>query len=228
MPNTLLEFANTKPEPKQLWKAIEDHTQFDAKANPFQAKVTAWIAMQLTTNFPASKTEVQKFLDGATTLQTLMDGLAKSINEKYKVKLDFTKIKNLEHQNRMHSPSPELRTVYTAIKTTLTKDHVKIDVLNLLNKLFTNNGYIDQDIQESIYTPFQPTAFTVQTRFDEMTTDDAFRIYFKSTNTTDSIPDIVVSSRLSLRKNLKDRFLANLIDTDQPYCTLNCNYRMEH
>ncbi len=227
MSNLLLEYTNTKPEAKKLWKAILDYPTFDQKTNPFQARTVTWLAMQLTTNFPASKAEISKFLDGTTTLQKLGEGLSKSIEAKYKVKLDFTAITSLKHQEQMHTPSPELRTVYTALKTILTKEHSKVDVLTLLNKLFTNTEYVDQDIQECIYAPFQPTVFTVQTRFSEMLNNDAFRIYFKSADSKDSLPEILVNSERSLQKHLEDTFLNNLVTTGKPYCTLNHTYKME-
>ena len=227
MGNQLLEYTNAQVRNKKLWETIEKHEAFDTKTNPLQARVVSWIALQSTTNQPAAKSEIQKYLDGTTTLQKLMDGLSKSIASKYNITLNFNRITELEHQDLMHAPSPELRIVYIAVKTILTKDHDRTPVLEFLNVLFPDTAYTDQDITESIYEPFTPTAFTVQQRFDEMITDDAFRIYFKSADQSLPILTIPITSEQELKSMIQNKFLANLIATGKTNVVLQNSYKLE-
>jgi len=223
----LLEYTSTKPHNKNLWAAIVAYEEFDKKAQPFQAKVVSWIALQLTTNFPAAKTNIQKYLDGDTTLQKIMDGLSKSIEEKYNIALDFTRITILKYQNTMYSPNPELISIYTAVKTILTKDHQKSNVQDFLRVLFPNSEFMNRDIQQSIYEPFQPTTFTVQQRFSEMLTDDVFRTYFKPATSQKNLKEIIVKDEKELQESLQKTFLENLMQTGNSYYTLSCNYKKD-
>ena len=220
----LLEYTSSPVKNEKLWKAISNHDQFDTKGEPYKAKIVAWIALQATTNFNAAKLEVQKYLDGTTTLPKLIQGLEKVIKEKYEVQLILANIKQLEHTDLMYTPNKELLEPYTAVKTAL-QINAPGQVRELLQVLFPDSE-TGPDIILCTNLPLVQNPFTVQTRFNEFITDYNFRLYFKPADKNTPTNVIITETKDILKEALQYKLLEATVN-NKTYITLQTNYRMK-
>ena len=216
----LLEYASTPVKNEQLWKAIDKHEQFQT----YQSKIVAWIALQTTTNQQAAKKEVQKYLDGTTSLQKLITGLEDAIKDKYDVQLILANIKQLQHTDLMYTPNPELIEPYTAVKTALQID-APGQVQKLLQVLFPDSE-LTADIILCTNFPLVQNPFTVQTRFEEFTTDYNFRLYFKPHYKDILLTTTEVVDKADLLKNMQEKLLTATIN-NKTHVTLRTNYYLK-
>jgi hypothetical protein len=230
MPKQLLEYTNSKPEPINLWKAIKEHEQFDEQQYAYRARVITWVALTLTTNFPAAKTEIHKYLNKTISLVKLAQGLSKSINEKFnRIDLNFNNIREFKHMNEMSSPNEEIREPFIGLKTIITTDHDFNDILHLMTTLFSNHKSVEANIRRDIYdNDLVINPFTIQNRFDEILSDKYFRLIFKPADKESSLSVTVIKDKDDLREELQDLLLDKAIATKSTQSiTLNTTFKLE-
>jgi len=220
----LLEYTSSPVKNAKLWKAISNHEQLNYSEKPYQARMVTWIALQATTNFNAAKLEVQKYLDGETSMVKLIQGLEKVIKAKYNVRLILANIKQLEHTDLMYTPSKELLEPYTAVKTAL-QINATGQVQELLQVLFPDSE-TGPDIILCTNLPLVQNPFTVQTRFNEFITDYNFRLYFKPADKNTPTNVIITETKDILKEALQYKLLEATVN-NKTHVVLQTSYRIK-
>ena len=212
----MFDFTNSKPALTDIWETLKAEPKFGVNKDLLQANISRtimWVLLSTTTNFPATKKELNKFLDGKITFTDIQEGFLQAIKGKYGINLNVTNPIQLQHLDSLPAPEKLKEPYYLFIQMFNKNQHEDNSIelikhacpgldLKLYSKL-RNNIWGDLDI----------SVFTIQTRFNEFLVGDNFRKYFPALkDSTKFLEEITVKSVEQIPDILKDRLLTTYVD----------------
>ena len=217
--------GNTKPPVSEIWTTLLEAEIFDSLAEPTTARTIVWALLASTTNFPATKAEINKFVEGKTDFSSIENGFTQSVSAKYGIALHHKGLKDLRHQDAIPTPEmikvPYIRLMQMFDKSIDNQSAVKFmqaTVQDLFDE--TTEGHFLGYIWGGLVV----SAWSIQTRFPEYLKD--FRIYFPAS--ADGSPRAVtqLQDEEALITLLQEGLLRSLIDNGRHTFKLHNTYKV--
>lgn len=227
----MFEFTQKKPPSIDIWNTILSENRFDSETNPTMLRTIVWYVLTTTTNFPAAKAEINKYLEGKVTKASIENGFIQSVETRYGFIPNTLGIDEVLYVDEMaYGHDEELRTPIFILKSMLDSSSNKEGALAFMK---ATGIQMDTMFGEELITDIwsdepKPTLYAVQMRFNNFISDKNFRRYFIPTvkQDTSELPTIFIKTEDDLVDTLKGMLLGTLRQ-DKPLHHVSMEYNFQ-